>query len=270
MKHILCSTGALIGRPNGRDWRLLEKFTPRLKFDGYEFMVYDSWYERLSEVVRDVARMGLNIPTLHCEKTLGELLSVREYAEAERQFRLNCEAAAALGARLLVLHLWNGRISDSHIDNNIEGAKRLEPIAESFGLRLTVENVVCNCRDPMCHIDRLAAETDVCFTFDTKMAAFHRQLDDVFAPERACLWRDRRIRHIHINDYAGGYMDWSNLRTLHPGQGNIDFAEFFSRLKAMSYTGDYTIEATSFDQSGEVDLDALNRDYEYVRDCLAR
>lgn len=234
MKHILCSTGALIGRPNGRDWRLLEKFTPKLRFDGYEFMVYDSWYDRLDEVVRDVARLGLNIPTL------------------------------------LVLHLWNGRISDSHIDNNIEGCKRLEPLAASFGLCLTVENVVCNCRDPMCHIDRLAAETDVCFTFDTKMAAFHCQLDDIFAPERACLWHDRRIRHIHINDYAGGYMDWQNLRTLHPGQGNIDFARFFSSLKDMSYSGDFTIEATSFDQSGEVDLDALNRDYEYVRDCLAR
>ena len=122
----------------------------------------------------------------------------------------------------------------------------------------------------MCHIDRLAAENDVSFTFDTKMAAFHCQLDDVFAPERVKLWRDRRIRHIHINDYAGGYMDWQNLRTLHPGQGNIDFALFFSSLKDMSYSGDFTIEATSFDQSGEVDLDALNRDCEYVRDCLAR
>ena len=269
MNKILCSTGALLGRPNGRDCHLLAEYTPRLNCDGFEFMVYDSWYDNFDEVIDYVRRLGLNIPTLHCEKTIGELLAVREFAEAERQFRLNCEAAAALGARLLVLHLWNGRISDSRIDNNIEGAKRLEPIAESFGLCLTVENVVCNCRDPMRHIDRLAAETDVCFTFDTKMAAFHCQLDDVFAPERACLWHDRRIRHIHINDYAGGYMDWQNLRTLHPGQGNIDFARFFTRLKDMGYSGDCTIEATSFDQSGEVDLDALNRDYEYVRVCFA-
>ena len=28
---ILCSTGALLGRPNGRDFRLLENITPRLR-----------------------------------------------------------------------------------------------------------------------------------------------------------------------------------------------------------------------------------------------
>ena len=264
MNRVLCSTGALLGRPNGRDWRLLEKYAPRLNFDGFEFMVYDSWYDNLSEVIGYVKKLGLNIPTLHCEKAIGELLAVREYTEAERQFRLNCGAAVELGAKILVLHLWNGRISDSHIDNNIEGYACLAPISDALGLVLTVENVVCNQLDPMAHIDRLAAETDASFTFDTKMAAFHSQLDDIFAPERARLWRDNRIRHIHVNDYAGGYMDWNNLRTLHPGKGNIDFANFFLRLKSCGYTGDFTVEATSFDTVGDVDICTLNHDAEMI------
>ena len=42
MRQILCSTGALIGRPNGRDYRLLRQFCPQLDCDGFEFILYDS------------------------------------------------------------------------------------------------------------------------------------------------------------------------------------------------------------------------------------
>ena len=37
MAQILCSTGALIGRPNNRDYRLLESFAKQLHCDGFEF-----------------------------------------------------------------------------------------------------------------------------------------------------------------------------------------------------------------------------------------
>lgn len=37
---ILCSTGALIGKPNGRDYRLLESLSEKLNCDGFEFMMY--------------------------------------------------------------------------------------------------------------------------------------------------------------------------------------------------------------------------------------
>ena len=47
MHRILCSTGALIGRPNGRDFRLLYGAADRLRCDGFEFMMYESWYEKL-------------------------------------------------------------------------------------------------------------------------------------------------------------------------------------------------------------------------------
>ena len=66
--RVLCSTGALIGRPNGRNHRLLESFAPELDCGGFEFMIYDTWYPKLDEVVSDVRAMGLNIPTVHCEK----------------------------------------------------------------------------------------------------------------------------------------------------------------------------------------------------------
>ena len=51
MSKVLCSTGALIGRPNGRDFRLLEPLSKQLKCDGFEFMMYSDWYEKIEELI---------------------------------------------------------------------------------------------------------------------------------------------------------------------------------------------------------------------------
>ena len=50
MNRILCSTGAIIGRPNGRDITLLNKRIKMLECDGYEFLMYDTWYEKAEEI----------------------------------------------------------------------------------------------------------------------------------------------------------------------------------------------------------------------------
>ena len=63
------STGALCTRKNGRDWRVIPPAAENLDYDGLEFMMYDSWYDRWETVVRDL--MGLNFPTMHVEKCLG-------------------------------------------------------------------------------------------------------------------------------------------------------------------------------------------------------
>ena len=42
MREILCSTGAIIGRPNGRNYRLLEDLAKQLQCDGFELMMYDT------------------------------------------------------------------------------------------------------------------------------------------------------------------------------------------------------------------------------------
>ena len=265
-RRVLCSTGALIGRPNGRNHRLLADFAPQLVCDGFEFMIYDTWYPKLDEVVSDVANMGLCIPTLHCEKGIGELLAAGREDEASEAFRLNCEAAKRLGAKLLVLHLWNGIVSDSNIAANFTGYRRLKPIADEYSLTLTVENVVCNHADPMTHLRELI-ELDAVFTFDTKMAAFHGQLMELFEPlNRGVLGR---VRHLHINDYGGGYMDWANLRTQHIGEGKIDFEAFFEKLPE-DYSGDLTVESTAFLKDGTVDLGKLNEDLARVKEFAAK
>ena len=106
--------------------------------------------------------------------------------------------------------------------------------------------------------------------FDTKMAAFHEQLDLLYTKEYEWLWQDGHIHHYHVNDYAGGYMDWANLRTLPIGKGHIDFEKFFGYIARTGYQGTFTVEATAFNKEGIVDVDMLNNQFRRIREFLSR
>ena len=127
--EVLCSTGALIGRPNGRNPRLLGDFVKQLTGDGLEMMMYSTWYENVEEVTDYVRSLGLHIPVFHCQKTVGEEASKGDFALAESQVEINAKMAEALGATKMVFHLWNGQISDFFIDNNLKADLHLIPYA---------------------------------------------------------------------------------------------------------------------------------------------
>ncbi|MCQ2457913.1 MAG: sugar phosphate isomerase/epimerase [Clostridia bacterium] len=272
MKQILCSTGAFLGRPNGRDYRLLEVYVPQLACDGIEFIMYDSWYGEIDELTGYLKKLKLNIPVLHCEKKLTEGITRggrEETAEAYRLFEINCRLAGEIGARKTVIHLWNGPISDTAIDNNVRAFGDLREIAGRYGTDLLVENVVCHLQDPMTHWCRLKeVYPDIHFIFDTKMADFHRQLDLLYAPEYRWLTEEGHIRHYHVNDYGGGYKDWNNLKVLAPGEGHIDFERFTAFVKSTGYRDTFTFEATALDQHGTVGIERLNRQFEWAKRML--
>ena len=269
MKRILLSTGAILTRRNNRDYSLLRTIVPQMQCDGLEFMMYESWYrspaggeghvDALKRVLADY-----NVPVFHMVKHIGEYISLGQMEEAVRLFRADCELAKAVGSRLLVLHLWSGRASDQHIERNIAAYPVLREIADSFGLLLTVENVLCNTRDPMTHMRALVEKyPDISFTFDTKMAAFHTQEEELYKPENAWLWP--HIRHFHVNDYAGGHMDWANMGVKALGKGHIDFGRFFAFVRKMGYTGDFTCEATAVNEDGSIRYDEMNASLNRIR-----
>lgn len=265
MNRILCSTGSLITRRNGRNYRLLADLAPRLSCDGFEFMMYDSWYENSRDIIKEIKSYGLNFPVLHCEKTIGEHITAED-GLAYELFEKNCFIASELGAKLIVLHLWNGISSDSNFDANLKAFQNLREMAESYDLLLTAENVVCNVKTPSQRINELTeAYPDISVTFDTKMAQFHGELSLAYNKR---LWTDN-IRHLHINDYSGGIKDWSNLKTEHIGDGNVDFDSFFAYVREMGYTGDFTVEATSVQPDGTVDIDKLNADFLKIKGYIA-
>ncbi len=271
MHQILCSTGALIGRPNGRDYRLLRQFCPRLDCDGFEFILYNSWYDRIDALTAFLKELKLRIPVMHCEKTVAEHITLggeEEEREAFRLFETNCALAEAIGAEKLVFHLWNGPISDSRFENNLKAFPTIRDAAARHGLTLLVENVVCR-QDPMTHwVELYRQYPEIRFVFDTKMADFHRQLDLLYAPEYAWLWQEGHILHYHVNDYGGGYMDWDNLKVLRLGKGHIDFDRFFAFVRETGYTGDFTFEGTGFDRTGQVDIDGLNAQFALARQYI--
>ena len=267
MNQVLCSTGAIITRRNGRDYRLLREMVPNLRCDALEFMMYQSWHACLDGLQR--ALEGFQTLVFHMTKQIGERISEDNLADAVHMFRQDCELARALGARLLVLHLWSGQASDQHIERNIAAYPVLRDMADRDGLLLTVENVLCNTCDPMRHMRTLADQyPDIAFTFDTKMAAFHSQLEALYAPENAWLWP--HIKHFHVNDYGGGHMDWANMRVRQLGQGHIDFDRFFSFVRQMGYAGDFTCEATAVSEDGTIRYDEMNASLDWLRKEVSR
>ena len=219
-----------------------------------------------------IKKIELYTPVMHCEKRIGESISKggrENTAEALRLFEINCRIAGEIKARKLVVHLWDGVTSDRNFENNLKVYPYLADMADKHGVKILVENVVCNHENPMKHWCQLAEKFhDVHFIFDTKMAAFHSQLNLLYDEKYQWLWKNGHICHYHVNDYAGGYMDWDNLRTLPIGKGNIDFKQFFDFVHKTGYDDTFTVEATAFNREGIVDVEMLNNQFQRVRELI--
>ena len=290
MKKVFCSTGALIGRPNGRDYRLLGSLSKQLECDGFEFMVYSSWYPEIDRLIETVKGYKLNIPVIHCEKALSEKLAggrvwyendqyryaamtpeedKESYKKVLDEFAVNLRIAKEFGADRMVFHLWNGLISDKHIERNAERFAALKTMAEENGILLMVENVVCNTHNPMYNMELVhRLYPDISYVYDTKMAEFYGQTMQIFEPEWDWMLKENHIKHLHVNDYGGGLKDWGNLAVLPIGKGHVDFDRFFGKLAEYGYEGDYTVESTAFGKDGVVDTVMLNRCFKRIREYI--
>lgn len=234
MSKLYCSTGAIISLKNNRNYRLIEEFAPHIHSDGFEFLMYDSWYGEWEQIAEYLSHTDVEFPVFHVEKQVGELISRNETGDIEQAYKLfeiNCKMAKMLGAKRLVLHLWGGLPSDWNISINIEQFAILREIAAQYDLLLMVENVPCNHENPLAHLTRLKnAYPDISFTFDTKFAKFHSELDTAFEEEYQWLWNGA-VQHVHINDYAGEYKEWKKLRSLHPGKERLSLRHFLGNYR---------------------------------------
>ena len=154
MRKILCSTGALFPRTTPEKYIALGDMADKLNCDGFEFMVDSTMYENVHKLIQIVKPLKLWIPVVHCQKSLGESLcgmkawfdetGYHEYRMTDEEdraafengierFRVNLEIANALGAEKMVLHLWNGIVSDKNISRNIERFGVLDDLAKEIG-----------------------------------------------------------------------------------------------------------------------------------------
>ena len=292
MNQILCSSGAFLGKANNNDFRLMKKYAELLHCDGFELMIGRSWYPQMDEMIKTVKAYELNIPVIHANKSLGEYLCgmtriyenghFSEYfmTDAEERelfetgtelFKLNLKAAKELDAKKMVLHLWNGVASDRCLENNVKRFGAWKEMAGEAGVDLMVENVICNCNDPLSNMNIVADfYDDAHFVYDTKMAEFHAQTLKLFEEPNLRLLKEGRIRHLHVNDYGGGYMDWNHMEILPIGSGHVDFDAFFKKLSEYGYDGDYTVETTALDDNGNIDVSLLNECFEKIREIRRR
>ena len=177
----------------------------------------------------------------------------------------NCRFGAALHAKKIVCHIWGVPDSDRHMDWIAGQCGELLAVARQYGLDMVAENCVCLTGSPLEHFLKLTERyPDLGITLDTRPAQFHRELPDFM---KSPLFHGN-IRHIHINDYEGGYKDWNAMYPIpQPGQGNVDFESFFQSLKEIGYAGSITLEAPSM-KPDTVDTETLNRSLQWIRNHL--
>ena len=262
---ILCSTGTSIGRENNCDYRIMADIAPKLDCDGFELMMLKAYYEHLDEIPKFFSGTDMVFPVIHADKQIGDLISKNEDGDADeaiRRFEVNCRLGYDMKCERIVLHLWGGIASDRTIQLNIDFAERLLPIAEKYGLRLTVENIPCVIADPLSHWKILAERyPELDFIFDTRFGGFHTQLTQAVNDG----WMGTRVKHMHVSDFTGPPRDFTTLRPiLHPGEGIVDLDGFFA-LAAPVYSGTITLESPVINPDGSLDIVKLNNSLKYIR-----
>ncbi|MBR7184751.1 MAG: sugar phosphate isomerase/epimerase [Clostridia bacterium] len=258
---LYCSTGTIIGRVNGYNYRHILQIMPALceaiPLDGLELMMLPAFLDRLPEMARELSDAGLRFPIIHADKEIGTHLSTGAAtqdsalcADALSIWDKNCTMGERISAKQIVIHLWGGLDSDAHLEGNLRYLDRLRARAADSGLEVLIENVPCTTADPMANLAVIhAAFPDQRFVFDTRFAAFHGQLAAL--TETPWLIGDR-LAHIHISDLREGEVrDFSRLRPiLHPGEGKIDFPALTADLLARGYAGSVTLESPVMHEGG--------------------
>lgn len=266
MNRLYASTGTFIGRANGFDFTIIAKKAPDISSDGFELMMLPAWYGRLQEAARVLKSAKVYTPVMHFDKEIGNLLSLGEVEESKRLFSVNCAFANSVGAHRGVLHLWGGMPSDCAFGVNASALPFFYAKAKEYDIEIMVENIPCRMKTPLERLREIKAEhKNATFVFDTRFAAFSGEIDSFF--NAGDMWNGA-ISHIHISDYNGKSAEKGLIRPiLHPGEGVIDFEDFFERLPR--YRGTVTLESPVLSAEGDIDVNKLNATLSYLKRKLS-
>lgn len=267
--RLLCSTGAMSRYPDLTDQMRIVAALPDVHADGFEVLVYDSWYGTLERMAQSLRTLGLRYPVIHAEKEIGPLLATgegKDRDEALRRWRLNCLFAQSIDAMVVVLHLWGLPHADDCLDRQLASLAALLDVADEYGVDLSVETIPCRARDPLTNVAAAVARDDRArIALDTEFLAMHGQLEA--ALDATWLWeRPGLVCHLHVKDYDGRAVDGHGRRRyLHPGEGEIDFAQLFRQLRERGYAGYISLESPAMRSGDEIDLATINASLDRIR-----
>jgi sugar phosphate isomerase/epimerase len=248
--RILCSTGAVTHYPTRADHRLIAD-ARELPAAAFELSIYTNWIDGDETVGDDLAALRLPIETAHAEKAIGARLSEGN-GDAVARLEANARLAARLGARLLVLHLWELPIGDRHLERNLELLPACADAVEAHDLTLGIETIPCSVGSPLANVARAVEREPRCVAvLDTEFLALHGELEH--APDAGL-----PVGHVHLKDFAGAIRRGDpRTRYLLPGEGSLDLDGFLARLRGHGYEGAVTLEASAVDGDGELDRSRL-------------
>lgn len=245
--QLLCSSGAFGRYPILIDHHDIETYALGLPVDGVEVMYYPEWTPRIEEIAADLLATGLRFPALHVEKNAGPAM-ISDDAEMRARGRAHlvasCRLAQLINAQVAVFHLWGIPGSDLSIERNLAILDDCLNIAQEYAVELAVETIPCLKSTPLDVIQQVVELDSRCrVALDTEFLAIHGQVEA--ALEANWLWKDNLVRHVHLKDFDGNQYDANNYRRyLHPGEGHLNFANFFARLKGRHFTGNLSLEAS--------------------------
>jgi sugar phosphate isomerase/epimerase len=245
--RVLCSTGAVTHHPARADHRLVAAAC-ELPVDGFELSIYPGWIDGGEAVAEELAALALPVETAHAEKAVGARLSEGDAAAVQRLGE-SARLAARLGARLLVLHLWELPLGDRHLERNLELLPACVDVAEHHGLTLGIETIPCSLGSPLANVQRAVERDPRCVAvLDTEFLALHGELD-------GALGAVLPVGHVHLKDFAGSIRRGDpRQRYLLPGEGRLDLDGFLDRLAgSRGYDGAVTLEASAVDPEGGLD-----------------
>ena len=248
--RILCSTGAATRHPKRADHRLIADVRD-LPCAGFELSIYPGWVEDVDAVAEGIAALALPIETAHAEKVVGARLSEGDSRAVERLER-SARLAAHVGARLLVLHLWELPLGDRQLERNLDLLPACADVAEQAGLKLGIETIPCSVGSPLANVARAVEREPRCVAvLDTEFLALHGEFGA--APDARL-----PVGHVHVKDFAGEIRHGDpRTRYLLPGEGALDLDGFLDRLRADGYDGTVTLEPSAVDPDGGLDRTRL-------------
>jgi sugar phosphate isomerase/epimerase len=269
--QLLCSTGTFSRFPDLTDYRSILTFGPLLEVDGFELMFYPDWTDEIEHTATELLKSGLRFPAIHAEKGIGPALVSSQPQEREQGWQwmqASCQLGNLLGANLLIFHLWGLPDSDEKLEQNLQHLEDCMKIAGEFGLKLAVETIPCKYNDPLSNVRRaIEQESGVLVALDTEFLAMHNQLDT--ALEADWLWQHYRVCHIHIKDYDGDlYLTDDFRRYLHPGEGCINFPQFFDALSLRNFSGYISLETPVVNRNGIRDIQQLKKSLSLLRQLM--
>lgn len=158
---------------------------------------------------------------------------IRRFHDGEEFYKRYFEAAAELGASIVVLH-GQKKVSKSLTEEQyFERYEKLYQLGRRYHITLAQENVNLYRSESPDFIRRMRCQLGESCAFVLDIKQSFRAGSDPFVMAEAMA---DRLVHVHLNDRDG------QEDCLLPGRGSVPYQYFFNQLQQMGYSGDYIIE----------------------------